>query len=50
MISKGTLDTVQAGVATKTPDLLTGWVVLHPMRKQVPMFGELQLKTTVGRF
>ncbi len=44
VVGKGTLDTVQAGVATNTPDLLTGWVVLHPMRKQVPMFGELQFK------
>lgn len=44
VVGKGTLDTVQAGVSTNTPDLLTGWVVLHPMRKQVPMFGELQFK------
>ena len=44
VVAKGTLDTIQAGVATNTPDLLTGWVVLHPMRQQVPMFGELQFK------
>ena len=44
VVGKGTLDTIQAGVATNTPDLLTGWVVLHPMRKEVPMFGELQFK------
>lgn len=42
VVAKGSLDTIQAGVATYTPDLLTGWVVLHPMRKNVPMFGELQ--------
>lgn len=42
--AKGTLDTIQAGVATNTPDLLTGWVVVHPVRDHVPMFGELQFK------
>lgn len=44
VVARGTLDTIQAGVATNTPDLLTGWVVLHPVRKHVPMFGELQFK------
>ncbi|OTG71666.1 hypothetical protein B9T23_15390 [Acinetobacter terrae] len=44
VVAKGSLDTIQAGVATNTPDLLTGWVVLHPVRKHVPMFGELQFK------
>jgi len=42
--ARGTLDTIQAGVATNTPDLLTGWAVLHPMRPNVPMRGELQFK------
>lgn len=44
VVAKGSLDTIQAGVATNTPDLLTGWIVLHPVRKHVPMFGELQFK------
>ncbi|MGL6082670.1 MAG: translocation/assembly module TamB domain-containing protein, partial [Gammaproteobacteria bacterium] len=42
--ARGTLDTIQAGVATNTPDLLTGWVIVHPMRPQVPMRGELKFK------
>ncbi|ANF81897.1 hypothetical protein A3K93_06625 [Acinetobacter sp. NCu2D-2] len=42
--AKGSLDTIQAGVATNTPDLLTGWAVVHPMRKNVPMCGELKFK------
>ena len=42
--ARGTLDTIQAGVATNTPDLLTGWAILHPMRPNVPMRGELQFK------
>ena len=44
VVAIGSLDTIQAGVATNTPDLLTGWVVLHPVRKHVPMFGELKFK------
>ena len=42
--ARGSLDTVLAGVATNTPDLLTGWVVVHPVRTGVPMFGQLNLK------
>ena len=42
--ARGSLDTIQAGVATHTPDLLTGWAVLHPMRPHVPMNGALILK------
>ena len=42
--AQGTLDTIQAGVATYTPDLLTGWAVVHPMRPHVPMQGELKFK------
>ncbi|NAR59970.1 translocation/assembly module TamB domain-containing protein [Acinetobacter haemolyticus] len=41
VVATGSLDTLRAGVATLTPDLLTGWVVLHPVRDQVPMQGEL---------
>ncbi len=42
--AQGSLDTIQAGVATQTPDLLTGWAVVHPMRPDVPMFGALKFK------
>ncbi|OTG66064.1 translocation/assembly module TamB domain-containing protein [Acinetobacter silvestris] len=42
--ARGTLDTIRAGVATTTPDLLTGWAVVHPMRPQVPMSGALIFK------
>ena len=42
--ARGSLDTVEAGIATQTPDLLTGWTVLHPVRKDVPMQGALNLK------
>ncbi|MDQ9011068.1 translocation/assembly module TamB domain-containing protein [Acinetobacter gerneri] len=42
--ARGTLDTLKAGVATNTPDLLTGWAVVHPMRKHVPMNGQLNFK------
>ena len=44
VVARGSLDTIQVGVATNTPDLLTGWAVVHPVRKHVPMFGELQFK------
>lgn len=42
--ARGSLDSIQAGVATNTPDLLTGWVVVHPVRENVPMFGQLNFK------
>lgn len=42
--ARGTLDTIKAGIATKTPDMLTGWAVLHPMRTHVPMKGGLIFK------
>lgn len=42
--ARGSLDTIKAGVATKTPDLLTGWAVVHPMRPNVPMSGALNFK------
>lgn len=43
VIAKGSLDTLQAGFATKTPDMLTGWGVIHPVRDAVPMKGQLKL-------
>lgn len=42
--ARGTLDTIEAGVAANTPDLLTGWAVVHPMRPHVPMLGALKFK------
>ncbi|MBU3845719.1 MAG: translocation/assembly module TamB domain-containing protein [Candidatus Acinetobacter avistercoris] len=42
--ARGSLDTIQAGIATRTPDLLTGWAVVHPMRDDVPMNGALIFK------
>ena len=42
--ARGSLDTIQAGIATKTPDMLTGWVVVHPVRHAVPMQGALNFK------
>lgn len=42
--ARGSLDTIKAGVATKTPDMLTGWAVVHPMRQHVPMSGALNFK------
>ena len=44
VVAKGSLDTIQAGVATRNPDLLTGWAVVQPMRKDVPMFGAIKFK------
>ena len=43
VIAKGSLDTIQAGFATETPDMLTGWGVVHPVRDAVPMKGALKL-------
>lgn len=40
----GTLAEIRAGVATQTPDLLTGWIVLEPMTQLVPMKGQLNFK------
>lgn len=42
--ARGSLDTIQAGIATKTPDMLTGWAIVHPMRPHVPMNGALIFK------
>ena len=44
VVARGSLDTIAAGVQTNTPDLLTGWIVLHPVRQGVPMFGQLKFK------
>lgn len=44
LTAKGSLDTLQAGFASRTPDLLTGWGVVHPMREAVPMKGVLKFK------
>ncbi len=44
VVAKGSLDTIAAGVETYTPDLLTGWIVLHPVRQGVPMFGQVKFK------
>jgi translocation and assembly module TamB len=43
VVAKGSLDTVQAGFATQTPDMLTGWGVIHPVRDGVPMKGAIKL-------
>lgn len=42
--AKGTLDTIAAGMATHTPDLLTSRIIIHPMRQHVPMYGQTSLK------
>jgi translocation and assembly module TamB len=42
--ARGSLATIKAGIATKTPDLLTGWAVIHPMQHDVPMNGALIFK------
>lgn len=44
VVAKGSLDSIQAGVATRNPDLLTGWIVVHPVRQDVPMYGALKFK------
>ncbi|MFT4020972.1 MAG: translocation/assembly module TamB domain-containing protein [Acinetobacter sp.] len=40
----GTLDTIAIGVATHTPELLTGRAIIHPVRASVPMKGQLNFK------
>lgn len=42
--ARGDLDTLRAGVAISTPDLLTGQMVAHPVRKDVPFKGGLHWK------
>lgn len=40
--ARGDLDTIKAGLATATPDLITGSAIAHPVRKDVPFSGKLQ--------
>ncbi|TCM66484.1 autotransporter secretion inner membrane protein TamB [Acinetobacter calcoaceticus] len=42
--ARGSLDEIQAGIATKTPDLLTAKAKINPMRPDVPMSGALFFK------
>ncbi|MBF7685197.1 translocation/assembly module TamB domain-containing protein [Acinetobacter sp. B10A] len=39
--ARGTLDALATGFAVSTPDLLTGRMLLHPVRDNVPMQGQL---------
>lgn len=41
---RGSLDQLKIGTATYTPDLLTAWALVSPLRPNVPMQGELILK------
>lgn len=40
----GTLDTITAGAATHTPDLLSARMIIQPLHAHVPMWGQLNLK------
>jgi translocation and assembly module TamB len=42
VIGRGSLETIYAGVAAQTPDMLTGWAVIQPMHLDVPMYGKLK--------
>lgn len=42
--ARGSLDTVTAGFVTHTPDQLTGRMVVHPVRDNVPMYGQVNFK------
>lgn len=42
--ARNSLDTLRIGAATQTPDMLTAWAVLHPVRPNVPMQGAANLK------
>lgn len=39
--ARGSLSEIYGGVATETPDLLKGWVILNAMDDNVPMRGQL---------
>lgn len=39
----GSLDTIRAGFATQTPDLLSGFAIVKPMQENVPLQGKLRL-------
>ncbi|OUY07085.1 translocation/assembly module TamB domain-containing protein [Acinetobacter populi] len=43
--ARGDVDTLRAGVASATPDVISGYVVAHPVRKDVPMQGKLSWQT-----
>lgn len=40
LVAKGDVDTLKAGFAAASPDVISGYLVLHPVRKDVPMFGK----------
>lgn len=40
----GTLDTITAGAATRTPDLLSARMIIQPLRAHVPMRGQANFK------
>ncbi|XID75955.1 translocation/assembly module TamB domain-containing protein [Alkanindiges sp. WGS2144] len=42
--ARGDVDTLRAGVAISTPDLIRGQFILHPVRKDVPFKGYLNWK------
>lgn len=42
--ANGSLARINGGVATNTPDLLTGWIVVQPMDDNVPMQGAINFK------
>jgi translocation and assembly module TamB len=44
LAARGDLDTLRAGVAIATPDILSGQVIAHPVRKDVPFQGKLHWK------
>ena len=44
VIAKGDLDTLKAGAATVTPDIISAYAVVHPIRSAVPMLGKVYWK------
>ncbi len=45
LVARGDVDTLRAGVASASPDIISGYVVAHPVRKDVPMFGKMYWKS-----
>lgn len=41
LVARGDVDTLKAGFAAASPDVMSGYMVLHPVRKNVPMFGKV---------
>ncbi len=41
LVARGDVDTLKAGFAAASPDVISGYMVLHPVRKNVPMFGKV---------